>query len=423
MPEDADVGIRPEKRSCEHSARPNSSAAHQCPVRSLAAFEKSEYADDWRELMRLYLVRRTRSFIQENYAETDPSQWPSVPHVPDGTRSYFPDARPEDRPFAIDDNDPTTSTPGSSPTRRRHDQRPDAAALRPGQLRRRNVRTTRRRRPKVARHRRPLPRRQAPMGFCRTNLFKRLESSGQPSCSPSSGTSSATSSSSHAIENGDCRSRSARRTLQCSTAASTDEDARVSSRTRTTATPRTTGEPDAGPPSGETIPSPGRRVYRIVRRSCKPSRFAGCGPTASCASLLRTFEPTSQALLGILDCVCRPWDPEQDAKLAKLLRTASDASPGRKVLIFTQFADTVDYLARSASAAGSSASPAVTGDTDNPTRLAWRFSPGQQREARPGRRQEMSWTSSLRPMCSARGKTSRTARSSSITTCLGRSFG
>ena len=44
---------------------------HQCPVRSLAAFEKSEYADDWRELMRLFMVRRTRSFIQDNYADTD----------------------------------------------------------------------------------------------------------------------------------------------------------------------------------------------------------------------------------------------------------------------------------------------------------------------------------------------------------------
>ena len=36
---------------------------HQCPIRSFAAFEKSEYADDWRELMRLYMVCRTRSFL------------------------------------------------------------------------------------------------------------------------------------------------------------------------------------------------------------------------------------------------------------------------------------------------------------------------------------------------------------------------
>ena len=46
-------------------------ARHQAPVRSLAAFEKSEYADDWRDLMRFYLVRRTRSFILNHYAEID----------------------------------------------------------------------------------------------------------------------------------------------------------------------------------------------------------------------------------------------------------------------------------------------------------------------------------------------------------------
>ena len=44
---------------------------HQCSVRSLAAFEKSEHPDDWRDLMKRYMVRRTRSFIKENYAETD----------------------------------------------------------------------------------------------------------------------------------------------------------------------------------------------------------------------------------------------------------------------------------------------------------------------------------------------------------------
>ncbi len=51
---------------------------HQCPVRSLAAFEKSEYADDWRDLMRLYLVRRTRSFIQDNYARPTPRTAASI---------------------------------------------------------------------------------------------------------------------------------------------------------------------------------------------------------------------------------------------------------------------------------------------------------------------------------------------------------
>jgi SNF2 family DNA or RNA helicase len=33
---------------------------HQAGINTLAAFEKSEYVDDWRELMRRYMVRRTR---------------------------------------------------------------------------------------------------------------------------------------------------------------------------------------------------------------------------------------------------------------------------------------------------------------------------------------------------------------------------
>ena len=69
--EDTDVGIRPENL-LRKLGETEFIRRHQCPVRSLAAFEKSEYADDWRELMRLYLVRRTRSFIQENYADTNP---------------------------------------------------------------------------------------------------------------------------------------------------------------------------------------------------------------------------------------------------------------------------------------------------------------------------------------------------------------
>ncbi len=68
---DKDIGIRPE-RLLREIGETEFIRRHQCSVRSLAAFEKSAYPDDWRELMRLYMVRRTRSFIQDNYAKTDP---------------------------------------------------------------------------------------------------------------------------------------------------------------------------------------------------------------------------------------------------------------------------------------------------------------------------------------------------------------
>lgn len=72
IPEDKDLGIRPEQLLRE-LGDVEFIRRYQCSVRSLAAFEKSAQADDWRELMRLYMVRRTRSFIQENYAQTDPT--------------------------------------------------------------------------------------------------------------------------------------------------------------------------------------------------------------------------------------------------------------------------------------------------------------------------------------------------------------
>ena len=78
---------------------------HQSPIRSLAAFEQSEYADDWRDLMRLYMVRRTRSFIKDNYAETDPETGRKYLTYEDGGRSYFPDRVPRTVKFTIDETD------------------------------------------------------------------------------------------------------------------------------------------------------------------------------------------------------------------------------------------------------------------------------------------------------------------------------
>ena len=109
----------------ENWAKWSSSGATSVPSRSLAAFEKSEYADDWRDLMRLYLVRRTRSFIQENYAETRSRD----------AQSQVPGVR---RRHAILLSRPR-SQDGKVQDRRRRTQRPVCAALR---RRRRAIRST-----------------------------------------------------------------------------------------------------------------------------------------------------------------------------------------------------------------------------------------------------------------------------------------
>src|SRR5579875_1904886 len=94
-----DLGIRPEKLLSE-LGETRFNAQYQCPVRSLTAFEKSSYPDDWRELMRFYLVRRTRSFNQANYAHRDEENGHTLLEFPDGTRSYCPVRVPRTITFA-----------------------------------------------------------------------------------------------------------------------------------------------------------------------------------------------------------------------------------------------------------------------------------------------------------------------------------
>src|SRR5947209_8694421 len=172
-----DLGIRPE-RMISKMGESTFTGLYQCPVRSLTAFEKSEYADDWRDLMRLYLVRRTRSFIQENYAQTDPESGHKYLLFPDGRRSYFPVRVPRTVKFAITDeqaSDPYALLYSDSVVE----------AINTLNLPRYGLATYIATRPKE----RPTPAEASLlaslskagkrlMGFCRTNLFKRLESGG-----------------------------------------------------------------------------------------------------------------------------------------------------------------------------------------------------------------------------------------------------
>ena len=102
VPEEEDLGIRPDRLLAE-IGETEFIRRHQAPLRSLASFEQSEHADDWRELMRLYLVRRTRSFIQQNYAQTDPDDGRKYLTFEDGTPSYFPVRVPRTASFEIDE--------------------------------------------------------------------------------------------------------------------------------------------------------------------------------------------------------------------------------------------------------------------------------------------------------------------------------
>src|SRR5262249_38236206 len=136
-------------------------------------------ADDWRELMRLYMVRRTRSFIQDNYADTDPATGRRFLTFADGSRSYFPIRQPKVVKFKIDDQNSSDQYAALYST-------PVVAAINDLRLPRYGlgnyIHETPHAPPSAAEARVIADLSRAGIrlkGFCRTNLFKRLESSGR----------------------------------------------------------------------------------------------------------------------------------------------------------------------------------------------------------------------------------------------------
>ena len=93
--------------------------------------------------------------------------------------------------------------------------------------------------------------------------------------------------------------------------------------------------------------------------------------------LVKDLQADADAILALL-AEHGPWRPERDAKLHTLRDLVARDHPDRKVLVFSQFADTVRYLERELprlDGSGDLALAAVTGDSDNPSELARRFSP------------------------------------------------
>ncbi len=98
-----DLGIRPEQAIAETG---EDRFAIQCENRpsSLAAFRKSSHVEDWQTLMSQFMVRRTRRFIEDNYANIDPVGRKYLTFGTGG-RFYFPKRtiRPLERPIARND--------------------------------------------------------------------------------------------------------------------------------------------------------------------------------------------------------------------------------------------------------------------------------------------------------------------------------
>lgn len=369
--DDQDLGVRPEHLIRELGGEAEFVRRHQCGLRTLAAFEKSENVDDWRDLMRLYLVRRTRTFIQEMYAETDPADGRKYLTLDDGRRSYFPRRVPRTVPFRIDDADPADqyarlyAAPVVDALNRltlpryglanyvdpSRDDPPTPAETRVYQ----NL--------SKAGHRLK--------GFCRTNLLKRLESSGQ---------SFLQSIERHLLRNFVyLHALSHKLPVPIGT-----QGAELLDPQQDDDEPLFTGGDDGDddapapdPATGATAESEliarAAEVYKLYAGPFK-TRFKWVRAGQFTKGLARDLKKDNAELLGVLQAA-GPWDPARDAKLNALSELLTDKHPGQKVLLFSQFADTVRYLSAQLAARGVGRLAAATGDTPDPTDLVHRFSP------------------------------------------------
>ncbi len=382
--DDQDLGIRPE-RLLRELGDIEFSSRHQASPRTLAAFDLSEHADDWRDLMRLYLVRRTRGFIQDNYAETDQETGRKFLTYEDGTQSFFPTRAPKTVKFAIDESDPddqyaklysekvvdtvnalhlpryglgnyVSNKPGTPPTAAEKHQIDD--------LSRAGKRL---------------------MGFCRTNLFKRLESSGMAFLQSVERHVLRNYVFLHAIRN-DLPLPLGTQDAEMLDSRFTDEDA-DEARGALSDPDDEQGPEDEGITSGD---RPNRTAAGFEERAAEiyseyedryKRRFKWLRPDLFRGSLESELQSDTNALLGLLQTY-GAWDPAHDAKLDALHTLLTETFADGKALVFSQFADTVLYLEEQLKARGVKDMAGVTGSSDDPTRLAWRFSPNSNR--RPG---------------------------------------
>jgi len=368
--ESKDIGIRPEQL-LRQLGETEFIRRHQCSIRSLAAFEKSENTDDWRDLMRLYLVRRTRSFIQENYAVLDPTSNRKYLEFADGTRSFFPTRVPKTVKFAIDPGDPDDQyarlfgddvvqtinklklpryglgnypkpTPQKPPT-------PDEAKTL-NNLSRAGSRLK---------------------GFCRTNLFKRLESSGHAFVLSLERHILRNFICLHAIEN-ELPLPIGTQDVGLLDSSSNDSDSDLWDTEEDAA--------DADPSRNvsqllteEDYRGRAKEIYEAYAGSFR-RRFKWLASSLFVDQLTKDLRSDSKSLMKILT-KCGAWNSDRDTKLHELLNLLQKTHSGQKVLLFTQFADTVEYLQSQLRSRGVRDVAGVTGDTDNPTAVAHRFSP------------------------------------------------
>lgn len=372
VPEDQVLGIRPEQLLRELGEL-EFVRRHQCSPSSLAAFEKSEYPDDWRDLMRRYLVRRTRSFIKTHYAETDEHHQRFL-RFADGQRSYFPDRMPTTVRFVVDEQNPFDTY--ARMTHPEVVERINTLALPRYQLgnyvKKKGIPTPTSQEQMLldglARARTRL------VGFCRTNLFKRLESGGPAFLQSIARHILRNVVMLQALQSDDGLIPMGSPTVDLLRLVETDADTDLLGAESDDDEPTSYDHLEAITAwTEQQFEQQAARIYQTYRTQYAP-RFKWIRAGFFNPQLKTALLQDVRSLLAVLT-FCGQWNAQHDAKLNALATIIQHEHPNEKILIFSQFADTVTYVVDQLRARGITQIAAVQGGMANPTALVQRFSP------------------------------------------------
>ncbi len=380
LDEDQDLHVRPERffQWWAEQGRNDADfvAQYQTSTHSLRAFDQSLYPEDWRDLMRLFLVRRTRQFIIKHYARFDEKRQRYYVLL-NGQPNYFPLREPKRVPFAIREDDPSDQYARlfrddvvrviESLALPRYGMTKflvkDAERMAKGEEKRilDNLNRAGRRL----------------IGFCRTNLFKRLESSGHSFLLSVDRHIVRNLVALHAIENGLPVPIGTQDAAMLDTAVSdADDDAAAVEGNEAEANGADAAAGSEAGPTVKTLDAYRAQAAKTYDNYAKRfrGRFDWLDPKFFRPALAEALRADAEALLGVL-AQAGAWDPARDAKLAALTALLGQRHRKDKVLVFTQFADTAIYLGEQLEKRGVNNLAVVTNQTSDPVALARRFSP------------------------------------------------
>ena len=346
LDDNADLGIRPESAIAEMG---EDRFAIECEGRtsSLAAFRLSEHLEDWQTLMSQFMVRRTRRFIEDNYAQKDRVGRQYLTFG-DRSRFYFPERDPRPIERALTSGDPAaemlsdvTLNAVKSLKRPRYAWHAHLTGAPPADPAEAKLITDL----KAARG--------TAAGFNRVFMFKRLSSSGPAFLLSLRRHLLRDRVALYAVDGG--------RPVPVGSVDKVvwDDDL---------------GTEDDGLFDASDIGISSAEAYqRLVLDPPKNLRWLGA------RHLHRSFSEGLSHDIGVIEEMLGRfgrWDQADDGKIGVLADLTLHRHPGEKVLVFTEYSDTADYVVRSLRQRGIEEVASVSGRSGDATALARRFSPG-----------------------------------------------